>query len=289
MAINFPASPTSGATFTNNNTTWQYDGTAWNIVTSSSPVNIPNSFTSVAVSGQNTLAADAAEDTLTLVAGENITITTDSAADSVTITSTAAGIGGEANQNAFSSIAVTGQTTIAADTTTDTVNFAAGTGITITTDALSDTVTITNSTSSSAFSALSDTATAGLDVSQIYENCITTLRVDNNSTIAYTFNSHYSGDNPTIYALSGTTIAFDLSQALGHPLEIQNSAGDPYNTGLVHVATDGTVSTEVDAQGKDSGTLYWRIQETVSGTYRYQCQSHVAMVGAITVKRFTAI
>jgi len=46
----------------------------------------------------------------------------------------------QANQNAFSNIAVSGQTTVAADTTTDTVTFA-GSNVSITTNANTDTVT----------------------------------------------------------------------------------------------------------------------------------------------------
>lgn len=46
----------------------------------------------------------------------------------------------EKNQNAFSNIAVSGQTTVAADTATDTVTFA-GSNVTITTDATNDKVT----------------------------------------------------------------------------------------------------------------------------------------------------
>lgn len=48
----------------------------------------------------------------------------------------------QANQNAFSNIAVSGQNTVAADTTTDTVTFA-GSNVTITTDAANDKVTFT--------------------------------------------------------------------------------------------------------------------------------------------------
>jgi hypothetical protein len=44
--------------------------------------------------------------------------------------------------NTFSNIAVSGQTTVSADTTVDTLNLAAGTNVTITTDALTDTITI---------------------------------------------------------------------------------------------------------------------------------------------------
>lgn len=52
---------------------------------------------------------------------------------------------GEANQNAFSNIAVSGQTTVAADSATDTLTLAAGSNITLTTDASTDTVTIASS------------------------------------------------------------------------------------------------------------------------------------------------
>ena len=49
--------------------------------------------------------------------------------------------GGEANQNAFSTVKV-GSVTIAADTTTDTLELAAGSGITLTADAAGDKVTV---------------------------------------------------------------------------------------------------------------------------------------------------
>lgn len=50
--------------------------------------------------------------------------------------------GAEVNQNAFSNIAVSGQTTVAADSKTDTLTLVAGTNVTITTDAATDSITI---------------------------------------------------------------------------------------------------------------------------------------------------
>ena len=47
-----------------------------------------NLFDKIAVSGQSNVVADSATDTLTLVAGTNVTITTDANADSITINST---------------------------------------------------------------------------------------------------------------------------------------------------------------------------------------------------------
>lgn len=53
-----------------------------------------NTFTTVAVSGQDSVTADSGTDTLTLVAGTGITITTNAATDSITITNTGEGGGG---------------------------------------------------------------------------------------------------------------------------------------------------------------------------------------------------
>jgi len=53
-----------------------------------------NSFKNIDVSGQDTLTADGGSDTLTLVEGDNISITTDSATNEVTINSTASSGGG---------------------------------------------------------------------------------------------------------------------------------------------------------------------------------------------------
>ena len=48
------------------------------------------------------------------------------------------------NQNAFSNVAVSGQTTVAADTTTDTLTLVAGPNVAITTNATTDTITISS-------------------------------------------------------------------------------------------------------------------------------------------------
>jgi hypothetical protein len=96
-----------------------------------------NAFSTIAVSGQSNVVADGKTDTLTMVGGSNITITTDAENDSVTITSSA-----QANQNTFSIVAVSGQSNIEADATTDTLNMAAGNLMELTTNATTDTLTI---------------------------------------------------------------------------------------------------------------------------------------------------
>lgn len=96
-------------------------------------------FGTVSVQGQNDVVADNGSitgDTLTVVAGTGIAIATDDSADSITITNSAQAT------TAFTSIAVSGGSTITADSATDTLTFVGGSNITITPDSTSDTLTI---------------------------------------------------------------------------------------------------------------------------------------------------
>jgi plastocyanin len=142
---------------------------------------------------------------------------------------------------------------------------------------------------STALSSVTEVYTAGLTVDQFYLPAITRLNVTANGSVAYRFDQYGITDDPTIYAINATTIAFNLSGAAGHPFLIQDNTGTNYSTGLVHVTTDGTVSTGASAQGKSSGTLYWKIPDSISGNYRYQCSSHGPMVGTIVVKNFATL
>jgi plastocyanin len=239
-----------------------------------------DSFATIAVAGQSSVVADSGTDTLTLVAGTGISITTNAGSDTITIT-----IAG-ASQNTFSTIAVAGQSSVAADSATDTLTLVAGTGISITTDAGTDTITVT-STGATAFTGLSDAGS--LTVDRFYLPAITMLDVTANGATAYRFDQYGTTDDPTIFAINATTIAFNLAGASSHPFLIQDNTGNNYNTGLVHVTTAGVVTTGASAQGKQSGTLYWKIPDSISGNYRYQCSSHAAMVGTITIKNFGSI
>lgn len=245
-----------------------------------------NSFSSIVVAGQDTVGAAQFNDTLTFIAGTNVTITTNSA--SKTITFAGAGGGGGASDS-FATISVAGQSSVIADSPTDTLTLVAGSGISITTNSSTDTITITNTGTegSSTFNSLTDAVSAGLTVDEIALPAITVLNVTNSGASAYLFDQ-YSGNNPTVYAIGGTTIAFKLNVS-GHPFLVQDGAGNNYSTGLVHVSTTGTVTTGVSAQGQVSGTLYWKIPASISGGYRYQCAAHGAMVGSISVKNIVSI
>tara|TARA_B110000503_G_scaffold26792_1_gene42344 strand:- start:1135 stop:3684 length:2550 start_codon:yes stop_codon:yes gene_type:complete len=197
---------------------------------------------------------------------------------------TGAAGGGDPDQNLWATI--TGDTgTTTANTTTDSLTVAGGTNIT--TSVEGDIVTV-------AFSGTIPTDVSDLtDDSNLISSvttypAITQLRVTNSGSSAYLMNNHYSGNNPTVYAISGTTIAFDI-QAGGHPFQIQTASNVAYNTGLIHVSTTGTITTGVSAQGKDSGILYWQIPINTTGNYEYQCTLHGGMVGTIVIKDFATL
>ena len=99
---------------------------------------VTEAFKTIAVSGQSSVVADSATDTLTLVAGSNMTITTNASGDSITFASTG---GGGGSQNVFSTIAVSGQNNVVADSTTDTLTLVAGSNMTITTNSSGDSIT----------------------------------------------------------------------------------------------------------------------------------------------------
>ena len=100
----------------------------------------PNIFSTIAVSGQDNITIDQASDTLNFAGGTGISITTDASTDTITITNT--GTGGT-TEDVFKNIAVSGQSTVSADSSTDTLTFVAGSGMAITTDDSTDSITFT--------------------------------------------------------------------------------------------------------------------------------------------------
>ena len=119
-----------------------------------------------------------------------------------------------------------------------------------------------------------------------YVSAVTRLTVTNSGSSAYLIDQ-YTGNNPSIYVSGGETIAFNLNGITGHPFMIRvSSGGSNYDTGLTHVANNGTVTTQSSAQGQVSGTLYWKVPfDIVGSTYVYQCSNHAGMVGNIVVQQ----
>ena len=150
----------------------------------------------------------------------------------------------------------------------------------------------TGPTGAATFSGTTDATAAAITIDEIAYSAIARLVVTANGTTAYQFNSHYSGDDPTIFVLGGATIAFNLSEA-SHPFKLQHDVGGGFvdiTSGLIHSTTTGTLTTDANAQGKVTGTLYWNVPVTAaSGGYRYICASHAGMSGTITHKSLSAI
>ena len=118
-----------------------------------------------------------------------------------------------------------------------------------------------------------------------YKNTAAHINVTNSGTSAYLFNSHYSGNNPSLHLSPGKTYAFHLN-VTGHPFHLQTvsgaySSGDAYTTGLTHVANDGTVTTGASALLKETGVLFVDTPQGYSAEIYYVCQNHSAMAGKI--------
>ena len=205
---------------------------------------------------------------------------------------TIAASGGGAASNSFATIAADGNNIVAASAT-DTLILTPGSNVTFGVDTGAKQITINSSATGGAtdFDDLQDVTTAGLKIDLVAEQAIVRLDVSADGLNGYRFTSHYTTLNPTIYAISGTTIAFNLNSGTmgSHPFQIQDNTGTQYDTGLVHYTPSGVKSTGSNAQDKTSGTLYWHVPFGISGNWRYQCTSHTSMVGTITVKAFNAL
>jgi hypothetical protein len=164
-----------GASGTRDATTYLRGDNTWATVSGGGGA-ASDSFATIAVAGQSSVIADSAADTLTLVAGTGITITTDAGTDTVTITNSGT------SQNTFSTISVAGQSSVIADSATDTLTIAAGTGISITTTDGTDTVTITSTVSAGATAFTGLTDRSDLTVDQFYLPAITKLNVTANGS-----------------------------------------------------------------------------------------------------------
>ena len=137
-----------------------------------------NSFGTVTIGGVN-VESGAVGASLNLVAGDNVSLGADNSTNTVTINAT--------QPNVFQNLAVSGQSTIAADATTDTLNIAAGTGIQITTNAATDTLTITNTvTAQSAADAVFKTFAVSGQSNVIAASSTDTLTLQEGAGIAIT-------------------------------------------------------------------------------------------------------
>ena len=280
-----------------------------------------NTFTRVTVGGVN-VDAGTATDAFSIVAGTNVTLAADASAKTITINSSGGGgtdlnslSSGVINQVTDSIAFIDADDSGASkkETIADFVSAITGSGITASNGVLSadynnaavDTHLNVSTAStnevlswdgsdfdwvaqsgggSSTFAALTEIALADLDVHDIAVPATSVHVMTPNGSSAYRSDIHGTTDNPSLYVNAGETIAFDLTGVTAsHPFEIRSDASTAYGTGLIHIAADGTRTTGSSAQGKTSGTLYWKVPGSISGTYKYICTSHASMIGDIVI------
>lgn len=95
----------------------KWNGSSWAPGTDTAGSGASNSFETIAIAGQTSVVADSATDTLTLVAGDNITMTTNASTDTITIASSGGTSQLTAEKNTF-----TGNGSTTAYTLTSTVS-----------------------------------------------------------------------------------------------------------------------------------------------------------------------
>ena len=279
-AVNFPSSPSNGDTLTSGNSVYTYNSTKtrWDAVTTVNGIQL----NSLSVGAEGTASGDGAlgynnasgefsytpPDLSTYLTSETDSQTLSLSGNTLSISG-----GNSADLSSLNTDSLPSQT--------------GNSGEYLTTDG---TTASWASVGSGTFSALTEIALADLDVHDIAVPASSVHVVTPNGSSAYRSDIHGTSDNPSIYVDAGETLAFDLTGLAGsHPFEIRSDATTAYNTGLIHIATDGTRTTGTNAQGKTSGTLYWKVPGSISGTYKYICTSHSAMIGDIVIADPSAV
>jgi hypothetical protein len=186
--------------------------------------------------------------------------------------------GAEVNQNAFSNVAVSGQTTVAADSETDTLTLVAGSNVTLTTNATGDSITIastdTNTDTNTTYSISAETATGGAnlrltdsgagtdDVKFAAGSNVSISRTDANTiTIA----SSYTDTNTTYTAGTGLTLdgtEFDVNVSATTQTTAANSVSSTASrTYAVQVDGSDNLVVNVPWVDTDTNTTYTNLSE----------------------------
>ena len=147
-----------------------------------------------------------------------------------------AGGGGETNQNAFSNIAVSGQTTVAADSATDTLTLLEGANVTITTDASNDSITINATDTNTQLSNEQVQDIIGAMVSGNSETNISVTYDDTNGKLNFS-----STDTNTTYSIQDGELS-------------QNNFTNALKTKLDGISSGAEVNVKADFNETDSSS-----------------------------------
>ena len=127
-------------------------------------------------------------------------------------------------------------------------------------------------------------------------------RFENYNSNGTNMDSGAGASGSTLTIFEDQIVIFQLNQG-GHAFAIRTGINPPgtltgtnltsSNGGnnLIHIATDGTVTSGTSANGKTSGTLIWKVPHFGSNqasTYWYQCTAHpTQMYGLIKIRTIT--
>lgn len=194
-----------------------------------------NAFGTIQVSGQSDVVADAAPDTLTVVADTGIVISTNAGTDTLTFAINTATVA----QHSFKTIAVSGQSDVVADSPTDTLTLAAAGFLAITTNAGSDTVTFTATGDGVGYDEIQEEGTPltqRAKLNFIGEHVTAADNaVDSTTDVTFEYFIRIYGTTTTTVTAATTTfdvdgvsvIQGDMPELTGGQLEITNSAKIP--------------------------------------------------------------
>jgi len=192
------------------------------------------------------LVGDGSGDPTALAVGTNGYVLKANSSTATGLEWSAAGSGGDVNQNAFSTIAVSGQSNVAADSATDTLNIAAGSNVTVTTNAGSDTVTISSTDTNTTYSV----GDGGLTQNNFTDALKTKL-----DGIAASAN------------VGLTDIVGDTTPQLGGNLDVQSSEiTTSTSNGNIKLNPNGTGVVEIKGDGSSSdGTIQLNCSQNSHG------------------------
>ena len=183
---------------------------------------------------------------------------------------TVSGGSGEANQNAFSTISVSGQSDIVADSTTDTLTFAAGSNITLTTNASNDTVTITSTASGSVSEAFKTISVSGQD-DVVADGATDTLTIAAGTGMTVTTTA--GTDTITFATTAITSVAADTSPQLGGDLDVNGNSIVSTSNANIQITPNGTGKVRLDGNVDiQSGEIILKNSGSVSNIKLY-CES----------------
>lgn len=210
------------------------------------PITQQNAFGNITISGQDTVQADQAGDSLNLVAGSGITINSNGSTDTITISSSGTGSGGPG----FRYINV-GSDSVEADNASGAVEFIAGSNVTLNADASNDTITISANTSGEL------NQNSFKNIATTNQNTVTagatedTLRIESEENTS--LDNRYKSDRDKVTITTDTTnnevkvtsnVPKTLSLSSKVPIILQagEGAGVPLRNKFFNVATSDPVS-----------------------------------------------